>query len=66
MKALAAVVGLLLLPAPAAAQQVVDLQGVATKPGEYLYLPFEVPEGVNRIDVTAARGGPTAARPASG
>lgn len=39
------------------ATQTVTLTATATRMGQYLYLPFEVPAGVNRIDVSVTKQG---------
>lgn len=40
-----------------AATQTVTLTATAAHMGQYLYLPFEVPDGVNRIDVSVTKQG---------
>lgn len=47
----------LLLGSSRASARVVTATAVASRPGEHLYLPFEVPPGVNRIDVRVDRAG---------
>lgn len=39
------------------AAQTITLQATAAHMGQYLYLPFEVPRGVNRIDVAVTKQG---------
>jgi hypothetical protein len=57
-----AVAALLLLAVPAhAREETIELRATAAGAGTYLYLPFEVPRGVNRVSVSLDEGeGPEA------
>ncbi|MGB9376334.1 MAG: hypothetical protein WCB04_02360, partial [Mycobacteriales bacterium] len=42
---------------PTGTTKTITLSGVAVAPGQYLELPFRVPAGVNRIDVSVTKPG---------